>query len=39
MPMPIILISDPGPDPDDVKALLVAAMLHAHRRVELLAVV
>ncbi|KAJ1636960.1 hypothetical protein T492DRAFT_956313 [Pavlovales sp. CCMP2436] len=37
--MPFVLVTDPGPDPDDVKALLVAAMLHLHGRIELCAVI
>jgi hypothetical protein len=35
----VILITDPGPDPDDVKALLVAAMQHARGHICLRAVV
>ncbi|KAJ1627227.1 hypothetical protein T492DRAFT_877045 [Pavlovales sp. CCMP2436] len=37
--VPFVLVTDPGPDPDDVKALLVAAMLHLHNRIELCAVI
>ncbi|KAJ1618479.1 hypothetical protein T492DRAFT_453841 [Pavlovales sp. CCMP2436] len=37
--LPFVLVTDPGPDPDDVKALLVAAMLHLHGRIELCAVI
>jgi hypothetical protein len=33
------MITDPGPDPDDVKALLVAAVLHRQGALRLLAVV
>jgi hypothetical protein len=38
-PMPVLIVSDPGPDPDDVKTLLVAATLHRRRRIRLLGVV
>ncbi|KAG8466168.1 hypothetical protein KFE25_001924 [Diacronema lutheri] len=33
----LCLITDPGPDPDDIKALLVAGVLHSHGRLELFA--
>jgi len=35
----LVIITDPGPDPDDVKALLVAGVLHRHRTLHLSAVV
>jgi len=35
----VVVITDPGPDPNDVKALLVLAMAHAHAQIELAAVV
>ncbi|KAG8463889.1 hypothetical protein KFE25_000057 [Diacronema lutheri] len=34
-----VLVTDPGPDPDDIKALLVAAVLHRHGRIVLRAVI
>jgi hypothetical protein len=37
--VPFVLVTDPGPDPDDIKALLVAAMLHLHARIDLRAVI
>ncbi|KAJ1634777.1 hypothetical protein T492DRAFT_494962 [Pavlovales sp. CCMP2436] len=37
--VPFVLVTDPGPDPDDIKALLVAGMLHLHGRIELRAVI
>lgn len=37
--VPLIVVTDPGPDPDDVKAILVAGILHHERRIDLLAVV
>lgn len=37
--MSLVLISDPGPDPDDVKAILVAAVLHRLESINLTAVV
>ncbi|KAG8460299.1 hypothetical protein KFE25_011790 [Diacronema lutheri] len=36
---PLLLVTDPGPDPDDVKALLVAASLHRDSHISLRAVV
>lgn len=30
VPLELVLITDVGPDPDDVKALLVAAINHIH---------
>jgi len=35
----ILLITDPGPDPDDVKALIVAAVLHSKRQINLVGVI
>ena len=35
----LVIITDPGPDPDDVKALLVAAIAHGQRRLRLRAVI
>jgi hypothetical protein len=37
--LPFVLVTDPGPDPDDIKALVVSAMLHKHARIELCAVI
>jgi hypothetical protein len=37
--VPFVLVTDPGPDPDDIKALLVASMLHLHARIDLRAVI
>lgn len=40
VPIPrVILVTDPGPDPDDVKALLTLAIAHKHANVRLSAVV
>mmetsp|Transcript_23604 Transcript_23604/g.79302 ORF Transcript_23604/g.79302 Transcript_23604/m.79302 type:complete len:1055 (-) Transcript_23604:26-3190(-) len=38
-PTSLVFITDPGPDPDDIKALLVAAALHKAGKANLLAVV
>jgi len=38
-PRELLLITDIGPDPDDAKALLVAAMLHKRGRIRLRAVI
>ena len=35
----LIIVTDPGPDPDDVKALLTAAVKHRHGDIRLLGVV
>ena len=35
----VVLITDVGPDPDDVKALLLLAMAHRHAHIQLAAVV
>lgn len=35
----IVLITDPGPDPDDVKALLILGVLHRQRKIRLHAIV
>lgn len=35
----VLLVTDPGPDPDDVKAILIAAMEHLAGRMRLLGVV
>lgn len=35
----IFVVTDPGPDPDDVKALVVAALLHVQKQITLVGVV
>jgi hypothetical protein len=35
----VLLVTDPGPDPDDIKTLLVLAILHQQRELDLCAVV
>lgn len=38
-PPPLVLVTDPGPDPDDVKALLICATSHIRCTIKLVAVV
>ena len=38
-PPQVVIVTDPGPDPDDVKALITAAVAHKRNEINLIAVV